>query len=71
MGHLPESADSHHPTARLPWVERAARALLRGELIGLEEFDGLEQLAVLQVMTELVAAEARRLLVQAPPRPRR
>jgi hypothetical protein len=55
----------------LPWVERAARALLRGELIGLEEFDGLEQLAVLQVMTELVAAEARRLLVQAPPRPRR
>jgi hypothetical protein len=63
MAPLPDRVDSGQTAARsvlLPWVERLARAFLRGEPVGLPERDRDEQLAILRAAVELVTASTRR-----------
>ncbi len=56
----PEHAERHSSAAVLPWVERLARAVLRGERIGLVERDHDEQVAILKALLELVVRRTRR-----------
>jgi len=63
MAPLPDRVDSGQTAARavpLPWVERLARAFLRGEPIGLHERDRDEQLAILRAAVELIERRTRR-----------